>query len=284
MSFVFFLVFGTLSVAAAQNTPTYTPYPGFPLQDVERALLAYQTDFGMWPTDVDDLELYAEATGQNLQLDRFSVLTLEPKSDDTVRIIYAEKGTDTEPNEHAITVVTVGGQASDKLGVKQADLATLDPKTLVKRIQVALTGQGYNAGPVDGIVGKRTRQAIRQFQKDQGLPVDGEATASLLAIQESSAVRPGTEPGLTSLTPDPLLAQKVQRELKRRGYDPGPPDGIVGPQTRQAMKHFLLDRQASLRGPQADEGSRTPATVPPVWMSVREQIRHKLWPNHIRRP
>ena len=285
MGLVFFLVFGALTVAAAQNIPAYAPYPGFPLQNVERALFAYQSDFGVWPTDISDLQLYAEATGQPLDLDRFSVLTLEPKSQDTVLIIYAEEDTDTEPNEYALTRVTVRDQPASVSSVKTAALEAMDTKTLVRRIQKALTEKRYNPGPVDGIAGKRTHEAIRRFQDDRGLPIDGEATVSLLAILERSTVQPAPQ----RLTPDPLLVQKVQRELKRRGYDPGPPDGVVGQQTRQAMRHFLRDRQAALRGVQAEavqagEDAPTPATVSPAWISVREQIESKLWLNHIRRP
>jgi len=283
---MFFLVFGTLTVATGQNMPTYTPYPGFPLHAVERALLAYQTDFDAWPVDVSDLQLYAEATGQPLDLDRFSVLTLEPKSHDTVLIIYAEKDTDTEPSEYAMTRVTVRDHPTSVSLGKTGDLEAMDTKTLVRRIQQALTEKGYNPGPVDGIAGKRTHEAIRRFQDDRGLAVDGEVTASLLAILERSTVQPAPQ-SLTSA--DPLLVQKVQRELKRRGYDPGPPDGVVGQQTRQAMRHFLRDRQAALRGVQAEavqagEVAPTPATVSPAWISVREQIESKLWLNHIRRP
>lgn len=43
----------------------------------------------------------------------------------------------------------------------------------VKQIQTALSNAGYNPGPIDGKIGKRTRQAIRDFQKDKGLMVDG---------------------------------------------------------------------------------------------------------------
>jgi peptidoglycan hydrolase-like protein with peptidoglycan-binding domain len=43
----------------------------------------------------------------------------------------------------------------------------------VADLQRSLNSKGYDCGPVDGIMGTRTRQAIRSFQRDQGLPVDG---------------------------------------------------------------------------------------------------------------
>lgn len=43
----------------------------------------------------------------------------------------------------------------------------------VKQIQMALQNAGYSPGPIDGRMGKQTRAAIRQFQSDHNLTVDG---------------------------------------------------------------------------------------------------------------
>ena len=42
-----------------------------------------------------------------------------------------------------------------------------------KDIQSALHNSGYYHGPIDGQIGPASRQAIRDFQSDQGLKVDG---------------------------------------------------------------------------------------------------------------
>src|SRR5919106_1029799 len=44
----------------------------------------------------------------------------------------------------------------------------------VMEVQQSLAGMGYDPGPVDGVIGSRTRAAIRAFQADTGLPVDGQ--------------------------------------------------------------------------------------------------------------
>ncbi len=46
--------------------------------------------------------------------------------------------------------------------------------------QYQLTQLGYQPGPVDGAMGKKTRNAIRQYQQDQQLNVDGRITQKLL--------------------------------------------------------------------------------------------------------
>lgn len=43
----------------------------------------------------------------------------------------------------------------------------------VKEIQQALQAAGFNPGPVDGIRGRKTIMAIKEFQKVHGLEVDG---------------------------------------------------------------------------------------------------------------
>jgi membrane-bound lytic murein transglycosylase B len=49
-----------------------------------------------------------------------------------------------------------------------------------KTLQEGLTTLGYDTGGTDGVLGRRTRQAIREYQKARGIPADGYATASLL--------------------------------------------------------------------------------------------------------
>lgn len=43
----------------------------------------------------------------------------------------------------------------------------------VKSIQIALNNLGYNPGPADGIMGSKTREAIKLYQQDYDLPVTG---------------------------------------------------------------------------------------------------------------
>lgn len=51
----------------------------------------------------------------------------------------------------------------------------------LKMLQLRLNSLGYDAGTADGLMGKRTRQAIRQFQSTNGLPETGKADKQTLA-------------------------------------------------------------------------------------------------------
>ncbi len=58
----------------------------------------------------------------------------------------------------------------------------------VGALQKKLLGQGINPGPVDGIFGPKTEEALRRFQEREGLDVDGIAgskTFTALGMMEA---------------------------------------------------------------------------------------------------
>jgi peptidoglycan hydrolase-like protein with peptidoglycan-binding domain len=57
--------------------------------------------------------------------------------------------------------------------------ADLTPEQ-VRELQRRLDELGYDPGPVDGLMGARTAEAIADFQEDRGLDADGEPTRALL--------------------------------------------------------------------------------------------------------
>jgi peptidoglycan hydrolase-like protein with peptidoglycan-binding domain len=59
----------------------------------------------------------------------------------------------------------------------------------IKTVQKSLSDKGYDAGPVDGVLGSRTRGAIRQYQTSEKLTVTGrldEETAGKLGVGPES--------------------------------------------------------------------------------------------------
>jgi peptidoglycan hydrolase-like protein with peptidoglycan-binding domain len=59
----------------------------------------------------------------------------------------------------------------------------------IAEIQAGLAELGYDPGPVDGLLGRKTRDAIMAFQKDQGLTVDGQYSDILYMLVESETER-----------------------------------------------------------------------------------------------
>jgi peptidoglycan hydrolase-like protein with peptidoglycan-binding domain len=52
---------------------------------------------------------------------------------------------------------------------------------LVRKVQNALREQGIDPGPIDGIWGPRTHQALTEFQDKQGLQGNGQLNAPTLS-------------------------------------------------------------------------------------------------------
>ncbi len=44
----------------------------------------------------------------------------------------------------------------------------------IKKVQDALKSKGFDPGPIDGVVGPRTREAVRRFQDSYGIKADGQ--------------------------------------------------------------------------------------------------------------
>ena len=65
------------------------------------------------------------------------------------------------------------GQPTNEGGGKDFSMAA--------RVQRELATAGYYRGAIDGIVGDGTRRAIRNYERDNGLPVDGQIDNQLLA-------------------------------------------------------------------------------------------------------
>ena len=72
------------------------------------------------------------------------------------------------------------GEPAWKQGSTASGNETVAHKEMITEIQKGLKDLGYDPGVVDGIYGQRTQQAIRQYQKDHGLLVDGQATPALM--------------------------------------------------------------------------------------------------------
>ncbi|MCO5070943.1 MAG: peptidoglycan-binding protein [Rhizobiaceae bacterium] len=58
--------------------------------------------------------------------------------------------------------------------------ASVDTGKAIKTIQMILAKNGYDVGSPDGLMGAKTRKAIIAFQKDSGIPADGQVTERLV--------------------------------------------------------------------------------------------------------
>ena len=87
-------------------------------------------------------------------------------------------------NLYAIAVGHLADRITDKGPFLTARPVSEQPlsRNQVENIQELLVAQGYDPGPIDGVIGLQTRQAIKEFQRTAELPADGHPTPELLEI------------------------------------------------------------------------------------------------------
>ncbi len=114
----------------------------------------------------------------------------------------------------------------------------------VKTLQILLNESGYQL-MVDGIFGKGTEKAVKDFQQKAALTVDGvvgPATWEALRQPEKN-----TFPKLLKEGMEGNLVKQLQELLNQQGFSLLT-DGIFGPGTVAAVKKFQRDRQLVVDG------------------------------------
>ena len=172
-------------------------------------------------------------------------------------------------------------KASSAVGIIGVTLKKGDEGDAVRLLQSKLKGFGFLTGSVDGSFGTATEDALKAFQKANGLTADGKAGHSTLiklfagTVISSAKAKATTKPTANpTATPKPSsskattapntfvrvtaapngdyvtlergtmgdLVTKLQRALKSAGYFNAEVDGYYGEDTENAVKRFQRDK------------------------------------------
>lgn len=112
---------------------------------------------------------------------------------------------------------------------------------LVLAIQNELSKQNIYLDTVDGLTGPNTRSAIKRFQIKHGYPVDESFSANLLVQikkagarkEVASLVKPKASGAVTN-----EMVRKIQIGLQKAAYPDIDVDGLIGEETRNAIRLF----------------------------------------------
>ena len=73
----------------------------------------------------------------------------------------------------ALSKATEEKETLAKSTVKKRVITEVKSRPNAKQIQIALRNAGFNPGRIDGKRGRQTREAVRAFQRENNLAVDG---------------------------------------------------------------------------------------------------------------
>lgn len=120
----------------------------------------------------------------------------------------------------------------------------------VRDIQERLSALGHDCDrDRPGEFGEATLAAVKSFQSDRGLPVDGVVAQDCWRALYEAGYRLGDR--LLFLRRPMIRGDDVaelQIRLDALGFDTGKPDGIFGPQTEGGLRDFQLNRGLAIDG------------------------------------
>jgi lipid-binding SYLF domain-containing protein len=210
-----FLIFATAPLSSAQNTTN---------QDTTKK----QTTSQKGTTTKDQ----SKQPDQSTTTDQSTSKTAKSKSQTTGK----DKGTRS----------TTEKKTKKEKTTKKSSSVSQDK---VRQAQTALMNQGFDPGPIDGIMGPLTMTALRNFQlhnhlqdtgtltaETENMLLSGASAGTLSSDQRSSLETSGvTSQGNLSSMED---IQQVQQSLTDLGYAPGDINGMMSSDTRTAIREF----------------------------------------------
>lgn len=156
------------------------------------------------------------------------------------------------------TVLAAGLIAASASGVFAAENQYVDSST-VRQVQQILNDRGFRTG-VDGIMGPRTQAALKRFQRARDLDPTGQLnrqTLVALGIQKADSAASDEQNRY-----DRETLRSAQRTLNNRGFQAGPANGNMTPQTRTALKEFQKSENLEETG-QLNPGTLAALGIPP---------------------
>jgi peptidoglycan hydrolase-like protein with peptidoglycan-binding domain len=137
------------------------------------------------------------------------------------------------------TLVALGVQPDTMRGAS-ARVDAYGPAT-IRKVQQTLNNRGFEAGPVDGTIGASLQAALRDFQKSENLEPTGmlnQQTLAALGLPNEPVVVVEQRAPIFVVPPASATVRHVQQALNQRGFQAGPPDGVMGPATQSALRNF----------------------------------------------
>jgi peptidoglycan hydrolase-like protein with peptidoglycan-binding domain len=121
-------------------------------------------------------------------------------------------------------------------------------KVQIQLVQELLKASGYNPGPIDGIVGPKTRLAMQKFKSGCATFEDFLGIPGKQLSQQTGETQTSKVSIPANASPDKEQIRLLQERLKASGFYSGPIDGIFGAKTRSALQRYQASQGSSNSG------------------------------------
>jgi len=156
-------------------------------------------------------------------------------------------------------------------------LAKSGDRLAIKELQQWLNDNGYDAGEVDGMYGGRTARAVRKFQKDADITVDGDAgPMTIKAMMKASGKSRMTKKGLSQVKPtvDPGLTKGIEDDDIHKAAK-GEMEDFLGDSIGDSEYEMLIRATAAEASPDAKERAGVLAVM-------LNRVRSGRYPNSVK--
>jgi peptidoglycan hydrolase-like protein with peptidoglycan-binding domain len=114
----------------------------------------------------------------------------------------------------------------------------------VRDLQQAMKALGHDPGPIDGVFGDATESAVKAFQQEKEITVDGVVgKVTWINIDEADQSEPVLRTGSTGLP-----VRRAQKRMSLVGFDVGGVDGRYGSKTEAAVRKLQQQFQLAVDG------------------------------------
>jgi peptidoglycan hydrolase-like protein with peptidoglycan-binding domain len=141
-----------------------------------------------------------------------------------------------------VAALAAAGMAS----ASAADPVFVDAQT-VRHAQKTLNDRGFRTGGVDGRMGPQTQAALVNFQRAEKLQPTGKLDGATLKALDLEKGGPSASANAAGRYPASTI-RKAQETLSARGYKAGPANGVLGDETRAALRQFQKSENIAVTG------------------------------------
>ena len=243
------------------------------------------------------LERYARVAADGPRYDRTLNLLLELREREKAAQRAREEAERMEAERRAREAREKAERREAARWAREAQKAEVDlglDRAKRMAVQRGLAALGHGAGVADGVLGRPTRAALRDWQAGRGLEATGyltrEQAETLIAVARKEAARRAREAreeaarrareaaarrAEVGLGLDRAKRTAVQRGLAALGHGAGVADGVLGPRARAALRDWQAGRGLEATGYLTEKQAETLIAVAREVREKAEQRRRR---------